>query len=123
MSADLDVGNAHLRLARTIDKLFDKIPGVTIIASTLLPRNDPVLLARTAVYNGNIAGMVRTRQLQGRKILYVDFSSSWFGSADLHDDGYVLLTCPQCEIQINENYRLHPNDYGYQKMAAVWHRE
>jgi hypothetical protein len=79
---------AHLRLATIIDKLFDSISGVTIIASTLLPRIDPTINARTQIYNGNIPGVVQQRQHQGKKILYVDFSSSWFSTADIHaDDG------------------------------------
>lgn len=90
MSADLDVANAHSRLARIIDMLFDSIPDVTIIASTLLPRTDPVIQARTAVYNSKIPGMVNEHQTNGKKILYVDFSSSWFSTADLQD-GYVSL--------------------------------
>jgi hypothetical protein len=79
---------AHLRLATIIDKLFDSISGVTIIASTLLPRIDPTINARTQIYNCNIPGVVQQRQREGKKILYVDFSSSWFSIADIRaDDG------------------------------------
>ena len=84
MSLDNDVGNAHLRLAALIDHIFDKVAGVTIIASTLLPRGDgQVMSDRTKIYNDNIPGIIRARQVLGKKITYVDFSSSWFSTADL----------------------------------------
>ncbi|KAK2624027.1 hypothetical protein QTJ16_006661 [Diplocarpon rosae] len=104
MSGNKDVANAHTRLALVIDKLFSSIPGVTIIASTLLPRSDPTIEARTKIYNHNIVAMVNKRQRAGKKLLYVDFSSTWFGLSDLQSDGQ------------------HPTDAGYLKMAYVWHQ-
>ena len=38
MVQDKDVANAPARLTTLIDRLFAAIPGVTIIASTLLPK-------------------------------------------------------------------------------------
>ncbi|PBP16288.1 hypothetical protein BUE80_DR012963 [Diplocarpon rosae] len=105
MSGNKDVANAHTRLARVIDKLFSSIPGVTIIASTLLPRSDATIEARTKIYNQNIVAMVHERQRAGKKLLYVDFSSTWFSLSDLlQSDGQ------------------HPTDAGYSKMAYVWHQ-
>ena len=40
MGGDIDVANAHNRLGGLIDYLFNAVPDVTIIASTLLPRMD-----------------------------------------------------------------------------------
>jgi len=87
MSQDIDVANAHTRLGRVIDKLFDSIPGVTVIASTVLPRFPDLYQQRTNIYNANIPGMIQARQKAGRKLLLVDFSSSWWSNSDLHDDG------------------------------------
>lgn len=73
------------RLGEVIDQLFNAIPEVTIIASTLLPNTDGNTQANINIYNRNIPGMVRQKQQEGKKLLYVDFSSSWFSTADLVD--------------------------------------
>ncbi|OWP06605.1 hypothetical protein B2J93_5084 [Marssonina coronariae] len=104
MTADNDVDHAHTRLARVIDKLFGSISGVTIIASTMLPRANAAIQARTQRFNGNIPAMVKERQLAGKKLLYVDFSSTWFSVSDLADDGQ------------------HPTDAGFLKMSYVWYQ-
>ena len=87
MIKNLDYTNAHNRLGVLIDYLFDSIPGVTIIASTLLPNGDAGTQTRTNYYNSQIPGMVKTRQNAGRKITYVDFSSGWFSMSDIISDG------------------------------------
>ncbi|PVH86852.1 carbohydrate esterase family 3 protein [Cadophora sp. DSE1049] len=98
----IDVANAHNRLATLIDRLFATIPGVTILASTLLPTS--VEQARGKIFNANLPAMVKTRQAAGKKILLVDMSSSFFSMADITADG------------------IHPTDAGYEKMAAVWYQ-
>lgn len=82
-----DVANAHNRLGILIDRLFATIPGVTIIASTLLPTS--VEPARGKIYNANLPGMVKSRRAAGKKILLVDMSNSFFSLADITSDGYV----------------------------------
>jgi lysophospholipase L1-like esterase len=82
-----DVANAHNRLATLIDRLISAIPDVTIIASTLLPNGNSGVQPRADVYNKNIAGIVKSRQAAGKKILHVDFSSSYFTLADIGSDG------------------------------------
>jgi lysophospholipase L1-like esterase len=104
MDLNMDVPNAHIRLGVLIDRLFDAIPGVTVIASTLLPNGVPAVQANVNIYNSNIPGMLKLRQQAGKKLTYVDFSSSWFSTSDLNADG------------------THPTDAGYQKMAAVWYQ-
>lgn len=81
----VDVANAHNRLAKLIDRLFDTIPGVTIIASTLLPTSVEPASGKT--YNSNLPGIVKTRRAAGKKILLVDMSSSFFSMADITSDG------------------------------------
>lgn len=65
MNQNIDLPNAHLRLAALWDKLFAAIPGVTIIASTLLPTSSVSgAQARVDYYNSKIPGEVR--QSRGR---------------------------------------------------------
>ena len=101
---NLDIQHAGDRLASLIDRLFDAIPGVTIVASTLLPNANPKTQANVNICNRNIPDFVQQRQAKGKRIVYVDFSSSSFGLADLSSDG------------------THPTDAGYLKMVEVWYQ-
>lgn len=86
-----NVATAHDRLGQLIDNLFAAIPDVTIIASTLLPNTNGVTQGNVNTYNKNIPGMIKSKQSQGKKVLYVDFSSSYFSTADIKD-GLVVNT-------------------------------
>ena len=87
----LDIQNAASRLASLIDHLFDTIPGVTIIASTLLPNGNANTQANIQIYNSQIPAIIKARQSAGKKITYVDFSSSYWSLADIGSDGYGLM--------------------------------
>lgn len=100
---DLDIQNAMVRLESLIDRLFDAIPGVTIIASTLLPNTNSKTQANIDIINNQIPNLVQERQSSGKWITYVDFASSYFSLSDLSDG-------------------THPNDDGYLKMAEVWYQ-
>ena len=89
MGSDIDYTNGHNRLGALIDYLFASIPGVTIIASTTLPNKDYGTQQRANYFNSKIPGMINDRQRAGKKVTYVDFSSSWFSLNDLISDGQV----------------------------------
>ena len=101
---NLDIENAGDRLGSLIDRLFDAIPGVTVVASTLLPNGNSKTQANVEIYNRKIPDVVQMRQADGKQIVYVDFSSSYFSTSDLSSDG------------------THPTDAGYLKMAEVWYQ-
>jgi len=101
---NLDIQHASDRLGSVIDRLFNAIPGVTIVASTLLPNASPKTQANVVIYNGKIPDVVKSRQADSKHIVYVDFSSSKFELSDLSSDG------------------THPTDAGYLKMAEVWYQ-
>jgi lysophospholipase L1-like esterase len=101
---NLDIQHAGDRLGSLIDRLFDDVPGVTIVASTLLPNANPKIQANVQIYNSKIPDVVQRRQAAGKQIVYVDFSSSSFSLSDLSSDG------------------THPTDAGYIKMAEVWYQ-
>lgn len=87
LGGNVDPANAHNRLAALVDWMFDQFPQVTIIISTTLPNADPVTDTRAKFFNGKIPELVATRQQAGRKLTYVDFSSSWYSLADIGTDG------------------------------------
>nr|OQO24051.1 hypothetical protein B0A51_05021 [Rachicladosporium sp. CCFEE 5018] len=86
----VDIGNAANRLGSLIDRLFAAIPDVTIIASTLLANGNSVTQANIKTYNSQIPDIIRARQSAGKKLTYVDFSSSYFSVADLGPDGLLI---------------------------------
>lgn len=84
-NAGYDVSNAHNRLGSLLDRLFDAIPNVTVIASTLLPNSNAP--ANEKIFNGNIPAMIKNRQNAGRKLVLADMSSSFFSLSDITSDG------------------------------------
>ena len=103
MAENYQVSTAHLRLATLIDRIFQVVPNVAIVVSTLLPNADPATQANIQAFNSNLPGVVAARVAVGKKIVLVDMSSDWFSKADLHADG------------------THPLDEGYLKMAKVFY--
>jgi lysophospholipase L1-like esterase len=103
MLQDFNVSTAHLRLGALIDHLFDTIPGVTVICSTLLPNLNAAAETNAQFFNSKIPGLVTERQKAGKKILQADFSS--FSASLIGADG------------------THPTSDGYVKMAGVWYQK
>ncbi|KFY78640.1 hypothetical protein V499_02243 [Pseudogymnoascus sp. VKM F-103] len=100
----VDIANAHVRLGKMIDRLLSAIPGVTVICSTLLPNGNAVAEANVKSFNSQLPAMVSNYQTAGKKVLLVDFHSSFFSLSDIGTDG------------------THPTNAGYQKLAAVWYQ-
>lgn len=85
----IDIANAGARLGSLIDRLFATIPNVVIIGSTLLPNGNAATQANVVAINSQIPNIIKTRQAAGKRISYVDFSSSYFSLSDIGSDGYV----------------------------------
>lgn len=100
---NVDISTAHERLGRVVDKVFDKSQRATILLSTLLlNRGDAAVNARVQTVNENIRRLVADRRQRGQRIVLAEMNDGQFITAgDLSDD-------------------IHPNNYGYRKMAAVW---
>lgn len=116
-----DYTGAHVRYGNLIDKFFDQIPNVTIIASTLLPLKAHQNEAN--YFNAHLPDVIKTRQAAGKKVVLADMSSSFFSYAD-QVDGYapcLVISLMNCQLKLQ--YSQHPNDFGYKKMAAVFYRK
>ena len=101
MGNDDQVSTAPNRLASMIDQIIADVPGVTIVVAQLIPSGNANTQSLINTYNSQIPGIVQTRASAGKHILMVSMST--LTTADLNADG------------------IHPNDGGYQKMAAVWY--
>lgn len=95
-----DPATAADRLQSLIQTCLDGIPDVAIIVSTILPNADSGVDACAVQINAGIKTMVAG--LNNPKVIL----------ADMHD-GFILTS----ELVDGT----HPNDFGYEKMAAVWY--
>lgn len=93
MMNTIDYGRAHN---------FNKIDGVTVILSTIVPRLDSTEnTRRSGVISEQYRNLVKDDAASGRKILLEDLAGVLNPGSDHYDD-------------------LHPNDIGATKFAAVW---
>jgi len=89
------------RLDALITKIATKRPYAHIIVTSLLPRTDePSNTAITNLFNPYVPGVVDTHKALGRKVTFLDMHA-FLTTADLADIA-------------------HPNQAGYNKMAAAW---
>lgn len=98
---NIDIPNAHLRLDAILTKLWNSWNETTVILSTLLPNADSGANANVDIVNENIRSMVRDHYTNGGRPVFLADMSSMITVDDLADG-------------------THPNNQGYQKMAAVW---
>ncbi|KAL6886462.1 hypothetical protein HDV57DRAFT_390273 [Trichoderma longibrachiatum] len=94
---NVDTGNAGGRLKTLIDDIFQSIPGVTVIVSTLAPSRD---------YNACASSV--SEQYRN---LVKQYSGARVGLADINS---------AMPMSLLSGDGTHPNDDGYKLFAAVW---
>ncbi len=93
--------NAVDRLDALITKIALKRPSAHIIVTSLLPRGEPAInLAITNQFNPAVPVKVAAQAALGRRVTFLDMYA-YLTTADLADTA-------------------HPNQTGYNKMAAAW---
>ncbi|KAB8256183.1 hypothetical protein BDV32DRAFT_161282 [Aspergillus pseudonomiae] len=97
---DLDVDRAGERMNVLLTRLYEGIPGTTIILSTLLSNGDPKAQANVVKINEQYRNIAAARRKNGDKIVLAEMSD-FIKVSELVDG-------------------THPNDFGYKKMASVW---
>ncbi|KAJ6057366.1 hypothetical protein N7460_000640 [Penicillium canescens] len=98
---NFDVPNAGVRMNQMLTRLYDTIPGTTIILSTLLPNNNEKAQANSVIINEQYRNIVAARQKNNDRIVLAEMSD-YIKHTDLLPDG------------------THPTGPGYEKMASVW---
>ncbi|MBW4718251.1 GDSL-type esterase/lipase family protein [Saccharothrix obliqua] len=101
MNNNTDPGGAPARLGGLIDQIFRAAPQTTLVVSTIVPAANPVTQQRIAAYNRAIPDVVAERRRAGKHVTLVDTNA--VTTANLADG-------------------LHPDDRGYQKLAAAFYR-
>ncbi|MGN0853625.1 MAG: SGNH/GDSL hydrolase family protein [Kiritimatiellia bacterium] len=98
-----DFAHAKDRLGLLIDRLLELCPKTWIVVTTLLNRNDSESYnaAIATQFNPFVAEIVRSRRVLGCNVAYLDMNAA-VSQENLSDDG------------------IHPNDSGYDQMAAAW---
>ncbi|KAH8886549.1 hypothetical protein GQ53DRAFT_657685 [Thozetella sp. PMI_491] len=99
---DNDVAIASDHYIELLDKLWEQIPGATVIISTLIPNKVDAANTRAEAINVQLRTTVMSHYTAlGKKLFLADMNDGFITKADLNDD-------------------THPTDYGYKKMASVW---
>ncbi|KAE8155227.1 hypothetical protein BDV25DRAFT_146356 [Aspergillus avenaceus] len=94
----VDVQKTGPRVDALLTRLFDTIPGTTIILSTLLPNIGHQ--ENITIINDHYRELVATRRQKNQRIVLAEMSDF------IKKDELVDNT--------------HPDDHGYKKMASVW---
>lgn len=98
LNRNVEVGHAADRLAELIDRIYADRPGVSVVLMGLIPTTEG-LQSLVATYNARAAALQRTEQERGRAFWYVT---------------------PPALTGAQMTDTLHPNDAGYQRMAAAF---
>ncbi|PVH94578.1 carbohydrate esterase family 3 protein [Periconia macrospinosa] len=99
-----EVETTGKRMDQMLDLLYEKIPGVTILLSTVLQAKSDDTTRRAKVINPQYRDIVERRRKQNQRIVLAEMFESdkpWLSKNDLSDG-------------------VHPTDDGYKKMAAIW---
>ncbi|KJK61604.1 GDSL-like Lipase/Acylhydrolase family protein [Aspergillus parasiticus SU-1] len=97
----VDVYKTGERMDALLTRLFDAIPGTTIILSTLLPRDaESQIVYFTNYISGQYRQIVTARRQKGQRIVLAEMSD-FIKVEDLIDG-------------------THPTDFGDKKVASVW---
>jgi lysophospholipase L1-like esterase len=95
-----DIGNATNRLEALIVRLATNWPGAKIVVANLLPTSEPLNTQIQTTFNPLLPGLCERQRALGRQVYFNDLRSV-IQLADLPD-------------------QLHPNQFGYNKMATNW---
>ena len=98
-----DLARAPERYAMLLDRIATVAPETFVVAALITPSRDPLVDQRVVAFNNAIRPLILQRQSAGLPISLVDMHPA-LTNADLADD-------------------VHPNESGYNKMAAVWFDE
>jgi hypothetical protein len=90
------------RMGGMINYIFDTVPNVCVLLSTLIPNK--LHGVNVVLINSQDRVLAQKQTSSGKDLVLVDFDfGDWITTADLADT-------------------THPNDSGYRKMAARWHQ-
>ncbi|MGI8519613.1 MAG: DUF4082 domain-containing protein [Actinomycetota bacterium] len=95
-----DLGAAPARLSTLIDQITAARPSARLVVASITPLADPALDADVRAYNAEIPAIVAAKAAAGKQVSFLDMYPV-ISTADLVDG-------------------VHPNQGGYNKMAAAW---
>ncbi|KAH8204781.1 hypothetical protein TruAng_001115 [Truncatella angustata] len=103
----IDIKNAGARLNSMLDELFERIPDVTIVLSTLIFSTNKDVEEDRGTLNDQIRGLIIARREKKEKIVLAEMTGAgdaFVETVDLTSDG------------------VHPNDGGAKKMGHVFYQ-
>ncbi|MFI5732735.1 SGNH/GDSL hydrolase family protein [Kribbella sp. NPDC051587] len=97
-----DLPNAPARLQDLVERITQKVPGVTVLVASIVPSPDAGLNERVNAYNAAIPGVVAAVHATGADVRFVDLNAR-MSLSDISSD------------------KLHPTDAGFLKMGDIWY--
>ncbi|MFB6725048.1 SGNH/GDSL hydrolase family protein [Kribbella sp. NPDC056345] len=97
-----DLANAPARLQDLVERITQKVPGVTILVASIVPSSDAGLNERIKAYNAAVPGVVDSVRATGADVRFIDLNAR-MSLADISPD------------------KLHPSDAGFLKMGDIWY--
>ena len=98
---NVDIAGAPTRLGSLIDLATDECPDAAVLVAQIIMAVDSSVEADRAAFNEAVVEVVASRQSAGKNVMIADMSQT-LARSDFVDG-------------------LHPNNGGYDKMAAVWY--
>jgi len=99
---NIDITHAHERMLQILELVWGVSPSTTVVLSTLIRCQNSYVNRNALVVNEGFKKMALEQQENSRRLVLVDMRA---------EDG----------PQVQDLYDgLHPNDAGYEKMAALW---
>lgn len=100
---NIEIDQIGKRIDSMLEYIWHTSPGSTIILSTLLPTQNTATEQLVMVSNAQLQELALQKSKQNKKIVLVDMHSTIGPNEGDLIDG------------------VHPNDFGYHKMAIIWH--
>jgi lysophospholipase L1-like esterase len=108
INGNFDLADAPNRLGALLDSIYAADADVLVVLAQIVPTRNDGTNQKVSTYNAAIPTLVSERTAQGRHLILVDMYSAFtrdsnYKTALLGDD-------------------LHPNQAGYDRMAATWYQ-
>lgn len=107
VNANRDLANAPTRLGRLIDAITTQAPSALLVVSSIIPTRTASTNQRVQTYNAAIPGLVATRAMAGKHVVFVDSYRAFTQTANY-----------QSALMSDD---LHPNDTGYALIGRTYY--
>lgn len=107
INGNRDLANAPNRLGQLMDAITTQAPSALLVVSSIIPTQTASTNQRVQSYNAAIPGLVATRAMAGKHVVFVDSYKAFTATANYQS------------ALMSDN--LHPNDTGYALIGKTYY--